>query len=148
MLKFTPLPEFRGLRILLVEDDLLIAMEMEEFLRALGCDVVGPIARLDDALAAVAATDDLQSAIVDLNLRGELSFPLIARLREASVPVICCSGYVDLPEMKGQLKDIPTLSKPWTHDRLMAIMRSQFAPQDHQMLRAENRSSHTNPVSG
>jgi DNA-binding NtrC family response regulator len=122
-------------------------MEMEEFLRALGCDVVGPIARLDDALAA-AATAQLHGAIVDLNLRGELSFPLIEQLRQAGVPVICCSGYVDLPEMKSQLKDIATLSKPWTHDRLVAIMRSQFPAQERQLLNAENRNSHTNPVSG
>ena len=147
MLKPNPLPEFDGLRIFLVEDDLLIAMEMEEFLRGLGCDVVGPIARLEDALAAAAAAQ-LHGAIVDLNLRGELSFPLIEQLRQAGVPVICCSGYVDLPEMKDQLKDIATLSKPWTHDRLVAIMRSQFPAQERQLLNAENRNSHTNPVSG
>jgi DNA-binding response OmpR family regulator len=83
MLKPSPLPVFGGLRILVVEDDLLIAMEMEEFLRGVGCDVVGPIARLDEALA----TEELHGAIVDLNLRSELSFPLIDQLQQASVPV-------------------------------------------------------------
>ena len=146
MAKPTPLPEFLGLHILVVEDDLLIAMEMEEFLSGLGCNVVGPIARLDEALAA--PTDQLHGAIVDLNLRGELSFPLIEQLRQARVPVICCSGYVELPEMKSQLKDVPTLSKPWTHERLVELMRSHFAPHERQMLKAGNRSSQTNPVSG
>lgn len=147
MLKPTPLPEFSGLRILLVEDDLLIAMDMEEFLHGMGCNVIGPIARLDEAIAR-ADTEELHGAIVDLNLRGESSFPLIEKLRLASIPVICCSGYVDLPEVKSQLKDVPALSKPWTPDHLVATMRSHFVRHDRQLLSAENRSSQTNPVSG
>jgi DNA-binding response OmpR family regulator len=123
-------PEFRGLRILLVEDDLLIAMEMEEVLRDLGCEVVGPFGRLSDALTA---TDDeaLDGAIIDLNLRGEMSFPLIDTLRRKSVPCLLCSGYADLPEMPSKLGGIPKLAKPCNHEALIAAMRTVFTPAPH-----------------
>jgi DNA-binding response OmpR family regulator len=117
--------EFKGLRILLVEDDLLLAMEMEEVLRDLGCEIVGPFARLNEAIAA-AVNEALDGAIVDLNLRGEMSFPLIEELRRKSVPCVLCSGYADLPEMRSQLREIPKLGKPCNHEHLVAAMRTAF----------------------
>lgn len=141
------LPEFAGLRVLIVEDDLLIAMEMEEFLRGVGCEIVGPIGRLDQAMAAATA-ENFHGAVVDLNLRGELSFPLIEKLRKNSIPVVCCSGYVDLPEMKSKLTDVPTLSKPWTAACLLGLIRRHFAQALRQLPGAENRNSQTNPLSG
>jgi DNA-binding NtrC family response regulator len=119
------LPEFCGLRILLVEDDLLVAMEMEDVLRDLGCEIVGPFGRLAEAIKA-AFSEVLDGAIIDLNLRGEMSFPLIEELQRKSVPCVLCSGYADLPEMRTQLGAIPKLGKPCNHDHLVAIMRSVF----------------------
>jgi DNA-binding response OmpR family regulator len=118
-------PEFSGLRILLVEDDLLLAMEMEDLLRDLGCRIVGPFGRLSHAQEA-ALNEELDGAIVDLNLRGEMSFPLIEDLRRRSVPCILCSGYADLPEMKSRLREIPKLGKPCNHEHLIAAMRTTF----------------------
>jgi DNA-binding response OmpR family regulator len=123
---YQPQPEFCGLRILLVEDDLLLAMEMEDVLRDLGCEIVGPYGRLGDAINA-AFTETLDGAIVDLNLRGEMSFPLIETLRRRSVPCVLCSGHADLPELRDQLSGIPRLGKPCNHDHLIAIMRTAFA---------------------
>jgi DNA-binding response OmpR family regulator len=121
-------PEFNGLRILLVEDDLLIAMDMEDALRDLGCEIVGPYGRLSDAIDA-AREEPVDGAIIDLNLRGELSFPLIEALRTRSVPCLLCSGYADLPEMRNQLSGIPKLTKPCNHEALIAAMRAVFAPE-------------------
>lgn len=100
------------LRVLVVEDDALLAMEMEDMLRDLGCDVVGPVARLDKALD-VARAEALDGAVLDLNLRGELSFPVIDLLKGRGVPVIVCSGYADLPDMRERLEGIPFLAKPY-----------------------------------
>lgn len=125
--------EFQALRILLVEDDLLIAMEMEDFLREQGCEIVGPFARLADAMEA-GATETLDGAVVDLNLRGELSFPLIELLQRRQIPVILCSGYVDLPEIKEQLKGTATLSKPCNHDKLLTLMKKQFPTRQSSVL--------------
>lgn len=110
----------KGCRILLVEDDLLIAMDLEELLRDLGCDVIGPCGRLDQALDA--ASPKLDGAIVDLNLRGEYSFPVIERLQAYGVPTVICSGYVELPEMRARLDGMPVLSKPYNPERLIEVI--------------------------
>ncbi len=125
MSHFDAQPEFRGLRILLVEDDLLLAMEMEDVLRDLGCEIVGPFGRLGEAINA-AFSEGLDGAIVDLNLRGEMSFPLIEELKRKRIPCVLCSGYADLPEMRSQLGEIPKLGKPCNHEHLIAIMRTAF----------------------
>jgi len=117
--------QLSGLRILVVEDDLLIAMEIEERLCGFGCEVVGPYGRLGEAFAA--ATDNLDGAILDLNLRGEYTFRLIERLQARSVPVIVCSGYVDVPELKEKLVSVPMLAKPCDPDRLAAMMQAYFS---------------------
>jgi DNA-binding response OmpR family regulator len=117
--------DFEGMRILLVEDDMLIAMEMEDFLGELGCEIAGPFGRLEDALEA-ATSLDVDGAILDLNLRGELSFPVVEKLREREVPVILCSGYVELPDMKQRLSGIPTISKPCLLAHIVAAMGEHF----------------------
>lgn len=125
MSRQTALQEFGGLRILLVEDDLLIAMDMEEVLRDLGCEIIGPFGRLAEALAA-GRSQPLDGAIIDLNLRGEMSYPLIEELRRRAIPCVLCSGYVDLPEVRSQLCEIPKLGKPCNHEALVTTMRSAF----------------------
>jgi DNA-binding NtrC family response regulator len=114
----------RRLQILVVEDDVLIAMDLEDLLHELGCEVVGPFGRLNDALSAAEAK--LDGAVVDLNLREENSFPLIDRLQERSVPVIVCSGYADIPKFKERLSTVPTLAKPCSPHTLAALMHRHF----------------------
>ena len=104
-------------RVLLVEDDLLLAMDMEDFLADQGFQVVGPFGRLAQALQALAG-QPVDLAIVDLNLAGELSFPLIATLRRRETPVIVCSGYAELPEIRSKLADLPLIAKPWSPQAL------------------------------
>lgn len=120
--------QLTGLSILLVEDDVLIAMEMEDFLSDCGCRVVGPIGRLDEAIEAVDA-QAFDGALVDLNLRGNLSFPLVDRLVERGIPLVLCSGYVDLPEMRGRLEHLPYIKKPCDYGNLAELMVRLFRPQ-------------------
>ncbi len=112
------------LQILVVEDDLLIAMDLEEILNGLGCDVIGPFGRLSDAMSA--AETNLDGAVVDLNLRNDYTFPLIERLHERSVPVIVCSGYADIPNLRRRLQNVPTLAKPCSPSILAALMHKHF----------------------
>lgn len=111
--------------ILLLEDDLLLAMDMEDHLLQTGHKIVGPFGRIADAIDAI-PRNDLAGAIVDLNLHGELSFPVIEMLREHSVPVIVCSGYAELPEVKNRLNGLPMLPKPWNTQKLDRLMRETF----------------------
>jgi DNA-binding NtrC family response regulator len=111
--------------ILLLEDDLLLAMDMEDHLLQTGHRIVGPFGRVADALDAI-PRNDLAGAIVDLNLHGELSFPVIEMLQERSIPVIICSGYAELPELKSRLRGLPMLPKPWSPQRLDRLMAEAF----------------------
>lgn len=111
--------------ILLLEDDLLLAMDMEDHLLQTGHKIVGPFGRIADAMDAI-PRNDLAGAIVDLNLHGELSFPVIEMLQERSVPVIICSGYAELPELKSRLKGLPMLPKPWNAQKLNRLMQETF----------------------
>ncbi len=111
--------------ILLLEDDLLLAMDMEDHLLDCGYRIVGPFGRIVDALDAI-PRNELTGAIVDLNLHGELSFPVIEALKQRSIPVIVCSGYAELPELKARLKGLPLLPKPWSAQKLSRVMAEAF----------------------
>ncbi len=111
--------------ILLLEDDLLLAMDMEDHLLQTDHKIVGPFGRIADAMDAI-PRNDLAGAIVDLNLHGELSVPVIEMLQDRDVPVIICSNYSDLPELKSRLKGLPMLPKPWNPQKLNRLVEETF----------------------
>lgn len=111
--------------ILLLEDDLLLAMDMEDHLLQTGHKIVGPFGRIADALDAI-PRNDLAGAIVDLNLHGELSVPVIEMLQEREVPVIICSSHSELPELKSMLNGVPMLPKPWNPQKLNRLVEQTF----------------------
>ena len=76
-----------GRRILVVEDEFLIAMDVEDVLRALGAEVVGPFGRLEPALGAV-QREDLDGAVLDVRLDGDTIEPVAAVLVSRGVPVL------------------------------------------------------------
>ena len=97
-------------RVLIVEDQYLIADEMRRAVSALGGTVVGPCATLQDALNTVEySTPDL--AILDINLRGEEVFELAEELSRREIPFIFATGYEgwSIPE---RFRDRPRLEKP------------------------------------
>lgn len=89
----------KGLRVLIVEDEFLLALEVEAALQQLGCSVVGPIAKLGKALDT-ARRAQLDAAILDINLNGEMVYPLAELLASQGVPFIFLTGYApsDLPD--------------------------------------------------
>jgi DNA-binding response OmpR family regulator len=114
-----------GGRILVLEDDLLLAMDMEDFLSAQGFEVVGPYGKISQAIEAI-AQQPIDFAVVDLNLNGEMSFPVIDVLQKQSIPLIVCSGYAELPEVKAELADLPLLPKPWSPRKLSNMIADVF----------------------
>ncbi|MGN5373555.1 response regulator [Sphingomonas hankookensis] len=102
-------------RILVVEDEPLIAMMLEDFLEMLGRTVAGTA---DSVAAAVAAIDrgGIDAAILDVHLRGgEKSWPVADRLAAAGIPfVLATGGSGDMIE--DTHRDRPVLSKPFTMD--------------------------------
>lgn len=114
-----------GKRILVLEDDALLAMDMEDFLTDLGCQVVGPVSTVSAALI-LAEGCDLDGAVLDLNLRGELSLPVIEDLRKREVPFVVCSGYAELNTIRGELANVTLLSKPCDFSRLDSVLEKEF----------------------
>lgn len=90
---------FNGLRVLLVEDEFLVALEVEDALRDLGCNVLGPFAKLSKATDATRGAE-LDGAILDINLNGEMVYPLAEFLASKNVPFVFLTGYTaaDIPE--------------------------------------------------
>ncbi|TLX41202.1 response regulator [Xanthobacter autotrophicus] len=104
---------FTGKRVLVVEDEFLVALGLEDNLRSLGCTVVGPIASLSAAMAA-AAHEKVDAAILDVNLVGEAVYPAASILADRGIPFIFCSGYTGSVRMPAEFADAPRVAKPYT----------------------------------
>ena len=115
----------KGLRILLAEDEALIAIDLESMLQQLGCEVIGPVATLQQLARAVSA-QTLDGAILDVNLSGEHVFGILPQLRERGVPVVLSSGYNDPALVPPEFRDIPLLAKPYDQAALGEICRRAF----------------------
>jgi len=85
-------PELAGKRVLVVEDELLVALLVEDMLSDMGCIVVGPFARMRDALNA-ANTQTFDLALLDVNIAGEMVFPVAYALEARGVPFLFVTGY-------------------------------------------------------
>lgn len=114
--------DLKGLKVLLVEDEALVAMLIEGMLSDLGCEVVGTIARVAPALEQV-SRDPPQAALLDVNLAGEKVFPLADRLAELGVPFVFSTGY-GTAGLEGRHCDRPVLQKPFTDEDLQAALLS------------------------
>lgn len=107
-----------GKRVLLVEDEPIVAMHIEDMLLELGCDVVGPCARLNAGLEA-ARSERIDVAVLDVNLNGEESYPVAQVLRDRSIPFVFATGF---GERKTVFPEAPTLTKPYRSDQLEAAL--------------------------
>jgi PAS domain S-box-containing protein len=119
-----------GRRIVLVEDEPLVAMEMEETLRGLGCEVLGPAATVDEAVRlAQSEAGRIDAAILDVNLAGRTSFPVADLLAGRGVPVVFATGYADLPDARAVDGSSVLLRKPLKRGELEAVLsRMILAP--------------------
>lgn len=114
-----------GCRVLLVEDEALIAMDIEAALEALGCVVVGPTGRLDIALKQ-ASDEALDAAILDVTIRGGQTFTVAERLLARGIPFVMASGHGDWT-FPDHLRDQPRLAKPFTPAQLEEQVRKLCA---------------------
>jgi CheY-like chemotaxis protein len=84
---------FGGRRILVVEDDWLIVADLVQELEASGAHVIGPIPTLQQALKKLDAMPDMAGAILDVNLHGQMVFPLADELRRRNIPFVFATAY-------------------------------------------------------
>ena len=109
-----------GLRVLVVEDEMMVSMLIEDMLEDLGCKVVGPASRLDEALA-LAKEAELDCAVLDVNLGGQSIFPLADFLRAKGAPFAFATGYGDAG-LRDVDKGSPVLQKPFRETDLARVL--------------------------
>lgn len=114
------------LRILVVEDELLVAMLVEEMLQELGCEVVRTVSTVAEGIAAV-RQNRLDGALLDGNLHGENSAPVADELLGRAVPFLLVTGYGGRDGDPPALKTAPRLTKPFGIDQLADLMVEVFA---------------------
>lgn len=119
--------DLRGLRVLVVEDIGIVAIEEKLMLEQLGCTVVGPEPSLDRGLAA-AREEELDGALLDINLAGHRSFPIAAELRRRGVPFIFVSGYGS-GQLEGAFRGSPLMEKPFSKREIADRIGRHFASQ-------------------
>src|SRR6202050_1625126 len=109
-----------GRRILVVEDEMIAAWTLEQMLAEIGCEVVGPAARVKEALAMI-ATEAIDAVLLDINLNGEKSYPVADVLAARGVPFFFSTGY-NKDSMPNGYRDFPMLQKPYDATRLAAML--------------------------
>ncbi|MDB5441338.1 MAG: hypothetical protein JWM33_3765 [Caulobacteraceae bacterium] len=111
-------PSVRGKRILVVEDSVLLAMELEAGLTDAGAIVVGAAAEVDEALAMIG--EPIDAAVLDANLNGRSVAPVAAALAKLGVPFIFATGYAESAEPLGF--DVPIVRKPYNVSQVVAAL--------------------------
>jgi CheY-like chemotaxis protein len=108
-----------GKRILIVEDEPIVAMCLEDMLQSLGCLIVGPAARLSEGLA-LAADEQVDAAILDVNLGKDRSYPIADLLRARSIPFVFATGYGRTDYAMDP--DAGLLEKPYSADQVRSVL--------------------------
>jgi PAS domain S-box-containing protein len=114
-------------KILVVEDEVLIAMQMAEVLSEAGWDVIGPATGIAQALSLLTTQGPPDVAVLDVNLDGEMVGPLAENLRGAGIPVVLCTGYETLDDVR--LEGCPMIRKPANIRQLLAGIKSAMSSQ-------------------
>ena len=110
-----------GCRILVVEDETLIAILIEQALQELGCVIVGPVSKLDVALQ-LARDETMDAAILDVAIRGGHVHPVADLLLARGIPFVLASGY-GTGLFPRTLREQPRLTKPFTREDLEKQVR-------------------------
>ena len=103
--------ELEGKRILLVEDEYFIVEDLARSFTQAGAIVVGPVATLSEALRLVASSGTLDGAVLDINLQGEMVFPLADVLMTRGVSFVFSTGY-NREAIPSRFENIPQCEKP------------------------------------
>ena len=143
----TKAAELQGLRVLVVEDEFLVSMDIELMLRELGCEVVGPIGDLETALRA-ASEQLLDLALLDINLGGQPVTAVADALAARAVPFALCTGYRH-DQLSGRYPAAPKLMKPFQiADLCDALCAARAAAPPRSTPRSTPSPSAGSPASG
>jgi two-component SAPR family response regulator len=116
---------FRGMRLLLVEDDYLIAQAIKRMLDRFGCEVVGPIPTLAEA-KRIAEAEDVHGGLLDINIRGGTTSEVARMFEKRGTPFLFITGYASPPLEEEDLLARRRLLKPISENALRLAMLEEF----------------------
>jgi CheY-like chemotaxis protein len=115
-----------GLRILLVEDEAMVAMLMEGMLDELGCRRVEWAASVAAALVAI-EREEFDGALLDVNLSGTLVYPVAEALSSRNLPFVFVTGYGRTADLQARFPGAIVLKKPFDSTQLADVMKKEIA---------------------
>ena len=121
-----------GKRVLITEDEFFLALCLGQVLEEQGYAVIGPAGDVEEALELV-KKGQLSGAILDINLNGEMVFPVAKELMERNIPFLFTTGYrgLDIPPA---FRDIPRLEKPVPAQVLVGAVKNMLSRADPRPL--------------
>lgn len=129
-------------RCLVVEDEMLVAMMLEDTLEELGYAVIGPVSDAEQAMAVVAAAGDaLDGVVLDVNLGGERAYALADELVARRIPFVFVTGYRS-EDLEERFSGAPLVQKPFTAATLQAVLAAAFAPAARPGSRGSSAEAH------
>ena len=117
--------ELSNRKVLVVEDEMMIAMLIEDMLDAFGCKLVGPATSVPRALELI-GKEKVDVAVLDLNLDGKDTYAIADALRQKNVPFICATGYGSTG-IRPEYRDRPVLQKPFQAKELETALAEALA---------------------
>ena len=121
------------MRVLIVEDEPIVSLDIEHTLRSAGHQVVGTAASVRRAIDLLGSSQ-CNLVVLDTNLGGESAAPVAEQLRECGITYICLTGY-SAHRLPCAMRGAPVLAKPFEPDRLLAVIDAA--------LRREKRVQHS-----
>lgn len=118
---------YSGRSVLIVEDDYFLADDMAQNLEASGAKVIGPVADVEGALDLIASADQVDAAVLDLNLHGKMAFPIADALLAKQVPFVFATGY-DQSAIPDIYNHVPRCEKPVTVEGIASALFPQAGP--------------------
>jgi CheY-like chemotaxis protein len=115
--------DLKSQRILVIEDEHLVARSICRLFRSWGADVVGPAGTVDEALAVLRATEGITGAMLDINLRGVRAYAVADELVARGIRFVFATGYGE-PIIPDRYRQVPILLKPFGSEEIVRALFS------------------------
>ncbi len=109
-------------RILVVEDNFLMAEVICDFVRSCGLEPVGPVGSVDSGVE-LAEHEDIDAAVLDINLQGRMCFPICSALAKRHVPFMFLSGYAGSPLVPSEFRAARHIEKPFAPEEFQSVLQ-------------------------
>lgn len=114
------------MRVLILEDDLVVGLDIAEELSDDGYEIAGPVSNISDAMKLIESAD-IDFAVLDANIKGELPRRLARRCRNRAIPFVYVSGH-DANYIRSRLPDAPLIAKPFKMKTLKSFLPPLAGP--------------------